>query len=156
MLTRRQFLPKTFLLLAAGPGISMASDASGGKLWQPTQPSPETFMSRAIELAEQGSKRGEGTAYGAVIVKNNVIVGQGWNRSVINHDATAHAETEAIRDAARRLGRRDLSDCQMVTNGGRPCPMCETAAHWARIDKMWLEGAGGGVVDGRVPIYGGC
>ena len=113
-------------------------------------------MARCLELARMASERGEGTPYGAVIVRDGVIVGEGWNRSYLRHDATAHAETEAIRDAARRLGMRDLSDCQLYTNGGRPCPMCETAAYWAGLGNMRLEGIIGSVIDGGPPKYGGC
>lgn len=154
MLKRRQFVEAILVAMAAGPSTASATDHT--PLWQPRDPSLQAFMARAIELAEQGSERGDGTPYGAVVVKNNFIVGEGWNRSSVNHDATAHAETEAIRDAARRLGVRDLSDCQMFTNGGHPCPMCETAAYWARINKMWLQETGKPVVDGGAPKYGGC
>jgi tRNA(Arg) A34 adenosine deaminase TadA len=114
------------------------------------------FMTRCLELARTGAARGDGTPYGAVIVRNGVIVGEGWNRSIIHHDATAHAETEAIRDAARRLKTRDLSECELYTNGGQPCPMCETAAYWANLKKLWLEVDPIPVKDQGPPKYGGC
>ncbi|MBT8004752.1 MAG: nucleoside deaminase [Rhodospirillales bacterium] len=155
MLSRRNILGRILASLAAVPLVSVIAHAKASKkLWQPVNPSPLTFMNRARDLARLGSERGDGTPYGAVIIRDNIIVGEGWNRSHIHHDATAHAETEAIRDAAKRLGTRDLSDCQMVTNGGRPCPMCETAAYWAQIKKMWLED-GEDVVNAGGPKYGG-
>jgi len=121
-----------------------------------TRAADQAFMDRALQLARDGAARGDGTSYGAVVVRQGIIVAEGWNRSYVLHDATAHAETEAIRDAASRLGRRDLSDCLLYTNGGRPCPMCETASYWARIGGLRLEGPGGTVVDGGKPRYGGC
>ena len=69
-----------------------------------------------------------------------------------NTDPTAHAEIEAIRDAALRLGSGDLSGCQMY-GSFRPCPMCETAAMWARIDRFHY---GRELVDGGAPRSRGC
>jgi len=83
-------------------------------------------------------------AYGAVVVKDGRVVGDGPSRVVARNDPTAHAEMEAIRDAARRLGTRDLSGCVLVSTS-RPCGMCESAAAWARIDRMvYGDGTDGG------------
>ena len=76
-------------------------------------------------------------AYGAVVVRDGRIVGQSASHVVIHSDLTAHAEMEAIRDAARRLGSRDLSDCTLYSSS-RACPMCEAAAYWANIDGMYF------------------
>lgn len=132
MLSRRLFssLAASFAL------FGNASAKAVPKLWQPEQPSAEAFLGRAFELARTGSSKGEGTPYGAVIVKNDLIVGEGWNRSALKTDPTAHGEVEAIQDACRRLGTRDLSGCVIYTNGGRPCPMCETACYWANLDEI--------------------
>jgi tRNA(Arg) A34 adenosine deaminase TadA len=81
----------------------------------------------ALETGDQG--------YGAVIVKDGRIVGQAPSRVVVNRDSTAHAEMEAIRDAARNLGTRDLRDCFMYSTS-RACPMCEAAAYWANLKSM--------------------
>lgn len=81
----------------------------------------------ALETGDQG--------YGAVIVKDGRIVGQAPSRVVVNRDPTAHAEMEAIRDAARNLGTRDLRDCVMYATS-RACPMCEAAAYWANLKDM--------------------
>ena len=69
------------------------------------------------------------------------IVGQAPSRVVTNGDPTAHAEMEAIRDAARRLGSRDLSGHVMYSSS-RPCPMCEAGAYWANLNEM-VYGSGG-------------
>lgn len=90
--------------------------------------------------------------YGAVIVKGGRVVGEGPSRVVTNHDATAHAEMEAIRDASRRLGTRDLSGC-VLYGTSRPCRMCETAAYWANVSRFIY---GSGVVDGGAPGYSSC
>lgn len=73
--------------------------------------------------------------YGAVIVKGSVIVSEGVSAVITSNDPTAHAEMQAIRDAARRLGTRDLTGCDMYGTS-RACPMCEAAAYWARVTSM--------------------
>ncbi len=91
-------------------------------------------MARARELREQAQLKGD-QPYGAVVLRGDAIVGEGPSRVVVNGDPTAHAEMEAIRDAARRLGTRDLSGCVLVSTS-RPCRMCEAAAGWARIERL--------------------
>ena len=81
------------------------------------------FMRHAIALAYQGMAGGHGGPFGAVVVKDGEIVGQGHNRVVSSKDPTAHAEVTAIRDASKSLQRFDLSDCEIFVNG-LPCPMC--------------------------------
>lgn len=93
-------------------------------------------MIRAIELARQGMKRGDGGPFGAVVVKDGAIVGEGWNRVVSGLDPTAHGEINAIRDACARLGSFSLEDCEIYTTG-QPCPMCLGAIHWARIRRVF-------------------
>jgi tRNA(Arg) A34 adenosine deaminase TadA len=91
-------------------------------------------MARARALSDEAVRAGD-QAYGAVVVRSGRIVGEGPSRVVTRSDPTAHAEMEAIRDAARRLGTRDLSGCLLVSTA-RPCRMCEAAAGWARIERM--------------------
>ena len=74
-------------------------------------------------------------AYGAVIVRDGIIVGQSWSRAVLDTDPTGHAEMSAIRDAAARLGNSNLAGC-ILYSSSRPCPMCEAAAYWAGIAAM--------------------
>ncbi len=96
----------------------------------------EKFMQRAIALARQGMHAGAGGPFGAVIVKNGAIVGEGWNQVVSTHDPTAHGEVVAIRDACQNLGTFSLTACEIYTTG-QPCPMCLGAIHWARIERIF-------------------
>jgi tRNA(Arg) A34 adenosine deaminase TadA len=95
----------------------------------------ETFMMRAIELARAGMRRGDGGPFGAVIVRNGEIIGEGWNQVLAGNDPTAHGEIVAIRDACARLGTFSLEDCEIHTTG-EPCPMCLGAILWARISAI--------------------
>lgn len=92
-------------------------------------------MQRAIELARIGMRRGDGGPFGAVVVKDGEIVGEGWNRVVGTLDPTAHGEISAIRDACSRLRTFSLEGCEIHTTG-EPCPMCLAAIHWARIGRI--------------------
>ena len=94
------------------------------------------FMRRAIELARNGMTAGAGGPFGAVVVRDGRVVGEGWNRVIADGDPTAHGEIVAIRDAARRLGTYCLEGCQLYTTG-QPCPMCLGAVYWARIDRVY-------------------
>jgi len=93
------------------------------------------FMRRAIELSVQSVGLGGGP-FGAVIVKDGKIVAEASNRVTLDNDPTAHAEVNAIRQAARSLGRFDLSGCDIYTSC-EPCPMCLGAIYWARIDHIY-------------------
>jgi tRNA(Arg) A34 adenosine deaminase TadA len=70
-----------------------------------------------------------------VIARDGRIVGEGGNRAVTRGDPAAHAELEAIRDAALRLGSPDLGGCTLYV-AARPCPMCMAAACWARVSRV--------------------
>ena len=96
----------------------------------------EAFIGRAIEVGRIGMIGGHGGPFGAVIVKDADIVGEGHNRVVADRDPTAHAEMTAIRQAAASLGTHDLSGCRIYVNA-LPCPMCLAAILWARIDKLY-------------------
>lgn len=93
------------------------------------------FMRRAIALADERMRAGEGGPFGAVIAKDGKIVGEGWNRVLAARDPTAHAEVVAIRDACTRLGTFDLSGATIYSSC-EPCPMCLGAMLWARLDRM--------------------
>ena len=152
MLSRRVFSA----LLAGLAVVPGAGARAAANLWQPEAPGPLAFLKRAFDLAHTGSSRAEGTPYGAVIVKDNKIVGEGWNRSALKSDPTAHGEVEAIQDACRRLGTRDLSGCVIYTSGGRPCPMCETACHRAGLDEIVYGTTPDRPVQHGKPRYPGC
>ena len=103
----------------------------------------EIFMQRAIELARKGMNQGAGGPFGAVVVRNDEIVGEGWNRVVGTNDPSAHGEVTAIRDACAKLGTFSLEGCEIHTTG-QPCPMCLGAIHWARIERIFY---GFGIAD---------
>lgn len=127
-----------------------------GTIAQPDEPTPEQFMRRALALSELAVKRGDGMRYGAVIVKEERIVGEGWNRIYANHDPTAHGEVEAIRDACRRLGTPSLDGCVIYTTHGHPCPMCEAACYWANIDRIYHASDAASITDAGSPEYERC
>jgi tRNA(Arg) A34 adenosine deaminase TadA len=91
-------------------------------------------MRRAEALRDDGFRAGD-QPFGAVVLRGALIVGAAPSRVVTATDPTAHAELEAIRDAARRLRTRDLSGCVLVSTS-RPCRMCDAAAGWAGISRM--------------------
>ncbi|MGD8587567.1 MAG: nucleoside deaminase [Chromatiales bacterium] len=95
----------------------------------------ERFMQTALSLARQGITQGHGGPFGAVVVCEGEIVGRGWNQVILQQDPTAHAEILAIRDACRRLGRFHLEDAILYSTC-EPCPMCLSAAYWARIPTL--------------------
>ena len=95
------------------------------------------FMLRAIELAKLGMDANAGGPFGAVVVKNGVIIGEGYNNVTSNNDPTAHAEVTAIRNACKKLGTFQLEDCIIYTSC-EPCPMCLGAIYWARPKKVFF------------------
>lgn len=105
------------------PGPALAADAP-----------LRDAMRRAEALRDDAMRAGD-QPFGAVVLRGDVIVGAAPSRVVTATDPTAHAEMEAIRDAARRLRTRDLSGCVLVSTS-RPCRMCEAAAGWASISRM--------------------
>jgi len=94
------------------------------------------FMTAAIEMAIEGVRSGQGGPFGAVVVKEGVIVGKGNNRVTSANDPTAHAEVVAIRDACKNLGDFQLEGCEIYTSC-EPCPMCLGAIYWARPSKLY-------------------
>lgn len=92
------------------------------------------FMKRAIELAELSESQGE-VPVGAVVVKDNVIVGEGRNRRETGKNALYHAEIEAIDNACKALGGWRLWQCEMYVTL-EPCPMCAGAIINSRIKKV--------------------
>ena len=95
------------------------------------------FMLIAINEARKGIENGDGGPFGAVIVKNDKVIGVGHNRVLKNKDATCHGEMEAIRNASKNLNTFDLSSCVLYTTG-EPCPMCLAACLWANIEKIYF------------------
>ena len=94
------------------------------------------FMQRAIDLAEKGIDSNAGGPFGAVIVKNNKIISEGYNKVTSTNDPTAHAEIIAIKEACKKLNSFQLDDCTIYTSC-EPCPMCLGAIYWARPKKVF-------------------
>jgi guanine deaminase len=93
------------------------------------------FMREAIRLSRTGMRQGGAGPFGAVVVRDGVIVARGWNAVTSSLDPTAHAEVVAIRRACRKLGTFDLGGCVLYASC-EPCPMCLAAAYWARVDRL--------------------
>jgi len=96
----------------------------------------EKFMRIAIALSEYNVKQGQGGPFGAVIVKDGIVIAQSANKVIAENDPTAHAEISAIRLACRELGTYNLAGCEIYTSC-EPCPMCLGAIYWAHIDKIY-------------------
>ena len=101
------------------------------------QPSPfndqdQFFLRRTLELARDNVERGDGGPFGALVARDGRIIAEGWNRVVVDHDPTAHAEILAITAAANTLGTRRLEGCTLYVTL-EPCPMCAGAIVLARI-----------------------
>jgi len=92
------------------------------------------FMSRALELAREAERAGE-VPVGAVVVRDGVIVGEGWNRPISTNDPTAHAEIIAMRAAAQALQTYRLLDTTLYVTL-EPCPMCAGAMVHARVKRL--------------------
>ncbi len=113
-------------LLAALPCLHQTALATDAPLRE--------AMRRAEALRDQAMRAGD-QPYGAVVLRGDLIIGAAASRVVTANDPTAHAELEAIRDAARGLRTRDLTGSVLVSTA-RPCRMCEAAAGWAGISRM--------------------
>jgi len=97
----------------------------------------EKFMRRAIALAQRGIDAGAGGPFGAIVVKDGEIVGEGCNQVTSTNDPTAHAEVVAIRNACQNLNSFQLDGCILYTSC-EPCPMCLGAIYWARPQQIFF------------------
>lgn len=104
------------------------------------------FMQQALALASLAANNGE-VPVGAIVVKDGEIIGRGSNAPIGMHDPTAHAEIQAMREAATRLGNYRLVDCTLYVTL-EPCAMCAGAIQHARIKKL--------VYGARDPKTGAC
>jgi len=94
------------------------------------------FMQLAIDTALDNIKSNNGGPFGAVIVKDGVLIAKSPNTVTSSNDPTAHAEINAIRLACKELNTFDLSGCEIYSSC-EPCPMCLSAIYWARISKVY-------------------
>ncbi len=125
------------------------------------------FMHRALELAQRAALDAE-VPVGALLVRGDDVIGEGWNRPIISQDPTAHAEVVALRAAAQRLRNYRLERTTLYVTL-EPCAMCMGAALNARVSRVvfgaWdpKAGACGSVIDlprepkltHRVDVFGG-
>lgn len=93
-------------------------------------------MRRAISLAQNGIDKNAGGPFGAVVVLDGEIVGEGFNQVTSTNDPTAHAEIVAIRAACQNLNSFQLDGCVLYTSC-EPCPMCLGAIYWARPARVF-------------------
>jgi tRNA(adenine34) deaminase len=126
-----------------------------------------SFMSLALDEARAAQGAAE-VPVGCVIMRDGVVIARAGNRTLRDHDPTAHAELLAIRDAAKALGSERLTDCDLYVTL-EPCAMCAAAISFARIRRLYYGAAdpkGGAVENGvrffsaptchhRPEIYGG-
>jgi guanine deaminase len=92
------------------------------------------WIARSVELATENVASGGGP-FGAVIVRDGELVAEGQNRVTANLDPTAHAEVTAIRAACQVVGSFSLAGMTLYTSC-EPCPLCLSAALWARVDRV--------------------
>lgn len=148
--TRRRIFCWSVGVLGAAGIVRWADSAAAetGRIRQPAHPTPDAFVNRAFEMRDFALSQGD-RGYGAIVVHiaSRQIVAQSPSRVVTNSDPSAHAEMEAIRDAARRLGKRDLSDYVMYSSS-QSCAMCEAAAYWANLNAFYY---GRKATGGRAP-----
>ncbi|WP_232420086.1 nucleoside deaminase [Nitrosococcus watsonii] len=139
-LSRRRFMTvsvASFGLVGLGV-ISLAGEGRATEIEKPFNRERATqWMRRAIELSRKAMELGDGFPFGSVIAKEGEIVGEGWNRSWVNRDPSAHAEIEAIRDACKRLDTLSLEGCDVYASA-QPCPMCIAAIYWAGANRIFF------------------
>ena len=92
---------------------------------------PTYWMDKALALAELAEKQGE-VPVGAILVKDDEIIGQGYNQPISNHDPSAHAEIIALREAGQNIQNYRLVDSTMYVTL-EPCAMCAMAMVHARV-----------------------
>ena len=108
-------------------------------------------MQRALALAENAEREGE-VPVGALLVRDGEIIGEGWNCPIRSHDASAHAEIQALRNAGVRVNNYRLPGTTLYVTL-EPCPMCAGAIIHARVDRVVFGaadpkgGAAGSVFD---------
>jgi tRNA(adenine34) deaminase len=94
----------------------------------------DAWMRHALRLAQRAESLGE-VPVGAVLVKDDVLLAEGWNSPIAYNDATAHAEINALREAGRRIGNYRLIDITLYVTL-EPCVMCMGAIAHARVKRL--------------------
>jgi len=154
--SRRRLLALISVHVAAtvtlGPGSEQTVHAaSQAEPALPSAPTHEAAVALAFEQRQRAITWGD-QPFGAILLRQGIVVGEGPSRVILHGDPTAHAEMEAIRDACRRLGTRDLSGCELYATS-RPCQMCDAALGWARVSRVYYGSDG---ADAGAPGLGRC
>lgn len=115
----------------------------------------QRFMDRVIELSREALTRPGTQPFGAVVVRDGVIIGEGLNHAIAHYDPTSHGEVEAIRDACRREKVTTLAGCEMYAIG-EPCPMCTVAIKLAGIEHLYYGATHADAATAFRPLAGTC
>lgn len=112
-----------------------------------------SFMDLALKAAENAGKSGE-VPIGCVIMREGEVIAAAGNRTVGDHDPTAHAEVLALRKAADKVGSERLTDCDMYVTL-EPCTMCAAAISFARIRRLYYGASDpkGGAIESGVRFF---
>jgi tRNA(Arg) A34 adenosine deaminase TadA len=95
----------------------------------------EEYLNEAFKLARQSMRNNIGGPFGAIVVKDDIIIGEGGNQVITHTDPTAHAEIVAIREACKNIANFDLSGAVIYATC-EPCPMCLGAIYWSGIKEV--------------------
>lgn len=106
--------------------------------WSELILSKEKWIQLAVKLATENKATGNGAAFGAVVVKDNEIVGTGVNKVAKLNDPSQHAELQAIINACKTLATTDLSGCEIYAST-EPCPMCLSAVYFTNISAVYFK-----------------
>jgi guanine deaminase len=98
-------------------------------------PHDARHLARAIALSREHMELGAGGPFGSVVVRDGVVIGEGWNQVTSTNDPTAHAEVVAIRRACVEIGSFSLQGATLYASC-EPCPMCLATAYWARVARI--------------------
>ena len=151
VLSRRAWLALTVASIAGLAGRDVGAQPTPRRIRQLAAPTPAAFIKRAFDMKRRAVENGD-QGFGAVVVRNGRILGEAPSRVVGLDDPTAHAEMEAIRDAVRRVGSKQLRGA-ILYSSSRPCPMCQSAAFWAGFGGMRYENP---MTDGGRPTLPRC
>lgn len=112
------------MLVVTEPGSGTQASVSSDELW----------MQEALRQAQRALEAGE-VPVGAVVVCNGKVVGRGYNRNILDHDPSAHAEIIALREAGAAVGNHRLGDSELFVTI-EPCAMCASAMVHARVRRL--------------------
>jgi len=131
-------IPQEFVILLANlaaSGECARGDSTTNRMSDPEI--HEKYLMEAFDEAFRSVEGNIGGPFGAVIVKDGIVIGKGVNRVTSRNDPTAHAEIEAIREAAKNIHDFNLSGAILYSTC-EPCPMCLSAIYWANITGVYF------------------